>query len=245
MNNCRKRCEKEIHEDTAQWLETVYHCLLDYYGKQKPALLYKNLYQLVVMVVLSAQESDTKINKVAKELFKKFPDCESLAKANIRQIEEAIKQVGFYRKKARYLKELCTKILNEYEGKIPDTLEELVKLPGISRKGANAILAYGYSIPGVVIDRHAMRVLERIGVARHITKGDLAKKYELYVKSILAERYWIQFSLLLQVHGKTLCKPTKPRCNGCPINTCCAYYQQHKKISQTLTRDQKVLYETL
>jgi len=201
----------------------IYKRLLAYYGRQKTALEFEDVYQLTIMVVLSAQESDAKINKVAKTFFKKFPTCKSLAEADLSEIEEALKQVGLYRQKARYIKQLCTIVQDKYNGVIPDNIDDLLKLPGIGRKSANAILAYGFDKPAIVVDRHFIRIINRLGIFGQLENPD---KIEQIVAKYLQQRYWSQFSLLMQAHGRTICLARKPKCNICPISEYCQYAKE-------------------
>ena len=227
--NCNKRCADVLNKDLGTWLTTIYECLYIHYGEQKPTLQFDNVFQLLIMIVLSAQESDAKINKVAKTFFAKYPDCHSIANASLRDLESSLKQIGLYKQKARWIKQLCTVLLNEYNGKIPQTIDELVRLPGIGRKTANAVLAYGFNIPAVVVDRHAARILARTGVFKHVASD--TTKLELETKKHLDKRYWIQFSLLLQTHGRTLCRPQNPDCIHCPIKCCCNYGYRLSSVS--------------
>lgn len=225
---CNQNCKKVFNGDKKKWLTTIYNCLYSYYGEQKTSLEFENVFQLLIMTILSAQESDAKINKVAKTFFAKYPDCQAIANASIRDLESSLKQIGLYKQKARRIKRLCSILIEKYNGQIPQTIDELIKLPGIGRKSANAILAYGFNIPGIVIDRHALRILARIGIFKHTVVD--ATKLELETKKYLDTNYWIQFSLLLQTHGRTLCRPQNPDCIQCPIKCCCNYSHRLSSI---------------
>jgi len=218
---CQYKCEQVFGKNKTEWLETVYHCLHRYYGKQEPALKFDSIFQLMIMVVLSAQESDAKINKVAESFFKQFPDCKSIANADVKELEQALRHVGLYRQKAKRIKELCQKIQEQFGGKIPDNIDTLIQLPGIGRKSANAIIGYGFGLPAVVVDRHFQRVVSRIGLFDDVTNKQV-DKIEFAVKQVLNKRYWIQLSLLFQTHGREICRP-RPRCQVCPIVCCCKY----------------------
>jgi len=209
--------------DVRDALIQIYRRLYAYYGKQKPALEFENVYQLVIMVVLSAQESDAKINKVAKTFFKKFPTCKALVEADLTEIQDALKQVGLYRQKARYIKQLCAIIQDRYNGKIPNNIDDLLKLPGVGRKSANAILAYGFNKPALVVDRHFIRVINRLGITGQVENPD---KIEQLVAKYLPQEYWTQFSLLLQTHGRTICLARNPKCDICPISEFCNYAKE-------------------
>lgn len=187
------------------------------YGKAECALHHQNPFQLAVATILSAQCTDKRVNMVTPALFKKYPTPKHFAKAPQTAIETAIKSTGFYKNKARSLKGLSQKLLSEHGGKVPKTLEELVKLPGIGRKTANVILGVAFDIPGVVVDTHVIRLTNRMG----LTKQKDPVKIEFEMMKILPKQVWNDFGLLFIQHGRALCPARKPKCEVCPINSLC------------------------
>jgi len=187
------------------------------YPDTKCALHHKNPFQLAVATILSAQCTDKRMNMVTPELFKKYPTPKHFAKAPIEAIEKLIHSTGFYKNKAKSIKGLSQKLIAEYGGQIPKTLEELVKLPGIGRKTANVILGVAFNVPGIVVDTHVTRLTNRLG----LTKQKDAVKIEFEMMELIFKKDWIDFGLLLIAHGRAICDARKPKCSICPVNDLC------------------------
>jgi len=206
------------------WPEAIKPLLKKYKDRQHP-LEYKNIYQLIVMVVLSAQDSDKNINKVAIEFFKVFPDMKALANASPDVLLKYISGVRNFGNKAKWLSEMAQKIKDNKN--IPDTLDELTALPGIGRKSANVILREAGKKPeGVIVDLHVVRVAPRLGIA----SGTDPKKIEKQIMEALPQSEW-DAGMAMSFLGREICRPTDPKCEICVMNAVCAYYNEIKKGS--------------
>lgn len=203
------------------WPEAIKPLLKKYKGKQHP-LEYKDIYQLIVMVVLSAQDSDRNINKVAVEFFKAFPDMKALAKATPETLLKYISGVRNFGNKSKWLTEMAKTIKDNKN--IPSTLEDLTALPGIGRKSANVILRESGKEPeGVIVDLHVVRVAPRLGLA----SGTDPKKIEKQIMETLPKGEW-DAGMAMSFLGREICRPKDPKCEICLMNTVCAYYNGNK-----------------
>jgi endonuclease-3 len=199
------------------WQEAIQALLKKYKGKQHP-LEYKNIYQLVVMVVLSAQDSDRNINKLAPELFKAFPDMKALSKATDKTLQQHISKVRNFGNKTKWLLGIAEKIKTDKD--IPLTLEGLTELPGVGRKSANVILREAGKKPeGVIVDLHVVRVAPRLGIA----SGPDPKKIEKQIMDALPQKDW-DAGIAMSFLGREICRP-KPKCELCLMRPVCQYYQ--------------------
>lgn len=199
------------------WPEAIKPLLKKYKGKQHP-LEYKNTYQLVVMVVLSAQDSDRNINSLAPKLFEAYPNMQSLAKATEETLFPFISKVRNFGSKAKWLTGIAQKI--KKDSNIPETLDELVELPGIGRKSACVILREsGKPAEGVIVDLHVVRVAPRLGIAT----GTDPKKIEKQIMEVLPQKDW-DAGMAMSFLGREICRP-KPNCEICLMNTVCEYYK--------------------
>ncbi len=196
--------------------------LKKYYGRVEAGLSFKNLYELVVSVVLSAQTTDRQVNKVTIALFEKYRDFKSLSAAKLIEVEKIIRSVGLYKTKAKNIINLSKIIANEYKNKVPDEFSELIKLPGIGRKSANVILAMGYKKPAFPVDTHILRIANRL----NYVKSSDPYKAELALMQYIPEKEWGSTHLLLIRHGRKICSARKPLCSECPIITLCDYANQ-------------------
>jgi endonuclease-3 len=191
------------------------------YGKRKHPLDYKNVYQLVVMVVLSAQTTDAMINTLAPELFKRFPSLKHLAGAKPEELYPFIKSVRGFRKKAEWLARIAKAIGDDK--RIPLALDELVQLPGIGRKSANVILREaGAPAEGIFVDLHVLRVVPRIG----ITKEEKPEKIEKALMEVIPRGSWHAAGMAFSYLGREVCRPTDPSCAECLMNDVCEYYKK-------------------
>jgi endonuclease-3 len=194
------------------------------YGKKKHPLDYANIYQLLVMVMLSAQTTDAIVNKLAPEFFKHFPSMRHLAAATPEELFPFIKSVRGFRKKADWLVRIAD-ILDEK--KIPLTIKELTELPGIGRKSANVIIREAGGAPqGIIVDLHVLRVVPRLGITTKI-KPD---KIEKVLMELIPKNYWNAAGMSFSYLGRELCKPTKPHCSECVMNSVCKYCKDNKLI---------------
>ena len=206
------------------WPEAV-KPLLKKYKDTKHPLEYKSVFQLMIMVVLSAQDSDKHINQVAPEFFKIFPDMKALSNAEPDVLIKYISGVRNFGNKAKWLSEMAQKIKDNKN--IPSTLEELTALPGIGRKSANVILRESGKEPeGVIVDLHVVRVAPRLGIA----SGTDPKKIEKQIMEALPKSEW-DAGMAMSFLGREICRPTNPKCEICVMNTVCAYYNSNKQVA--------------
>ncbi len=183
------------------------------------ALRFRNPFELLIATILSAQCTDVKVNQVTETLFKKYRSPKDFVEADLKEIEEDIRPTGFYKNKARAIQKCCQELVTRFGGKVPETLEELITLPGVGRKTANVILGNAYGIPGITVDTHVHRVSQRIG----LTKNDDPVKIEFDLMEVVPKKEWTHFSNLLIWHGRRTCTAKKPLCNRCVIRKWCDY----------------------
>jgi endonuclease III len=201
------------------WAQAMKPLLAKYKGKAHP-LEYKNLYQLVVMVILSAQDSDKNINNLAPTFFKEFPDMKSLAKASEAELFKLISKVRNFGNKTKWLMQLAATIKEDKN--IPFTMEALTELPGIGRKSANVIMrGAGVKAEGVIVDLHVVRVAPRIGIA----SGTDPKKIEKQIMEVIPEKDWGEIGMAISFLGRETCRPTHPHHQDCPVSKSCAYFK--------------------
>ncbi len=190
------------------------------YPNAQCSLEYSSPLQLLISTQLSAQCTDARVNLVAKSLYAKYKAVEDFANADISELEEAIKSTGFYRNKAKNIIGCCKMLIELYHGIIPDKMEEMLKLPGVGRKTANLVLYEIYGIQGLVIDTHAKRLSNRIG----LSKNEDPEKIEYDLQKIIPKNRWADFCHQLVFHGREICKARKPECQSCEIKHFCNYY---------------------
>ncbi len=198
------------------------------YPNAKCALIHKNPLQLLIATILSAQCTDKIINTITPKLFKKYPDAKSFAEADTNELEKMIHSAGFYRNKSQNIIKCCKVLVEKYNGEIPKTIEELIKLSGIGRKTANVVLGTAFNIAsGIAVDTHVKRLSQRLG----LTKEKTPEKIELDLMNIIPKDEWIMFSHRLIRHGRLICNSRKPKCNECKLNDLCpsAYQFKHFK----------------
>ena len=182
------------------------------------SLTYDSPIQLLVATILSAQCTDERVNKVTPNLFFKFPDASSLAQADRKELEVLIRSTGLYRNKAKNIQGSCQKIVKEFDGEVPQQMEKLLSLPGVARKTANVILAYGFGInQGVTVDTHVKRLSGRLG----LTKETNPVKIERDLMKLLPQADWENFSIRLIYHGRAICYARKPNCLDCKLAHLC------------------------
>jgi endonuclease-3 len=182
------------------------------------ALTHKNAFELTIATILSAQTTDVGVNKATPALFKAFPTPKALASASLTEIEPLIRTTGFYRAKAKNIQGAARVLVEKFHGKVPQTIEELIQLPGVARKTANVVLGSWFGIAaGVVVDTHVLRLSRRL----ELTKASDPKKVEQDLMNILPQDRWIQFSHELIHHGRKVCIARRPRCVDCTLETLC------------------------
>lgn len=195
------------------------------YPDAKCELNYNTPFQLLIATVLSAQTTDKKVNEVTAKLFKDFPIVEDFIALDQERLEGYIRKIGLYRNKARNILALCQMLINEYQGSVPDSLEELVKLPGVGRKTANVVLSNAFGVPAIAVDTHVFRVSNRIGLA----KADKVEETETQLQKCIPKPLWSKAHHLLIWHGRRTCVARNPKCHVCPVQDLCLFFKRNKK----------------
>jgi len=208
---------KVNREEAAQRVKKIWPILKKTYPGAKIALVFRDPLELLISTILSAQCTDVRVNMVTKDLFKKYKSAADWAKADLKEIEEGIRSTGFFRNKALNIKGACTKIVEQYGGKVPGTMEELLTLPGVGRKTANCVLGDAFGIPGITCDTHVIRLSRRLG----FSENSDPVKLEFDLAEIVPKRNWTAFSHLIITHGRNICNARKPNCPECPIAKYC------------------------
>ncbi len=183
-------------------------------------LNFTNAYELLVATILSAQCTDERVNQVTPALFKRYPSAKTLATATTDDLEPQIQSTGFFRAKSRALVGMANAVTSGHGGEIPTTMDDLVKLPGVGRKTANVVLGHALGVPGLPVDRHVLRVSNRIGIAR----SDDPEVVEQQLCAAMPPKQWTKTSDTLILHGRRICKP-KPLCDRCAVREDCDYYR--------------------
>jgi len=182
------------------------------------SLTYTTPAQLLVATILSAQCTDERVNQVTPALFARFPDAAALAAAPRAEVEDLIRSTGFYRNKAKNIQGACAKIVGDFDGEVPQTMEDLLTLPGVARKTANVVLAHGFGIiKGVTVDTHVKRLSRRLG----LTERDNPVQIERDLMRLLPQPDWENWSIRLIYHGRAVCKARKPECDRCELADLC------------------------
>ena len=183
-------------------------------------LHYRNAFELLVATILSAQSTDARVNTVTPGLFKKYPDARALARAKQAALEKQIVSTGFFRQKSKALLGMSQALIAEHGGQVPADMEALTKLPGVGRKTANVVLGHALGVPGLPVDRHVLRVSNRIGIA----EGDDPAKVEDQLCAALPKEMWTLASDVQILHGRRICRP-KPLCSDCSVRDDCDFYE--------------------
>lgn len=194
------------------------------YPDTKPLLHYSDCFQLLIATILSAQCTDAQVNKITPDLFSCYSTPADLAGAELQVIERLVYSTGFYKNKARNVKDTARKIEKTYKGKVPSSMEALLSLPGIGRKSANVIRAHCFKLPAIIVDTHFSRVVKRLG----LTADNQAEKIEKEIMGLLNTVYWNEFSMRINLHGRYICKARNPLCDQCTISRWCDYFIIHR-----------------
>ncbi len=200
-------------------VEEMVKRLEDEYPEVKgTALRWRTPLDLLVATILSAQTTDQKVNEVTEELFKRYRTAEDYANAPREELEEAIRSLNFYRQKAAFIQEACRRLVEEFGGEVPRSMEELMRLKGVARKTANIVLGNAYGIvEGIAVDTHVMRLSRRLG----LTSQEERDEIERDLMRIVPQDMWFQFSNLIIEHGRRVCKARRPNCGGCVLRDLC------------------------
>ncbi len=209
---------------TASAAERRAEAIFDTLDRQHPTatteLHYQNAYELLVATILSAQCTDARVNQVTPALFARYPDARTMARATPDELEPQIQSTGFFRMKSRALAGMAQALVRDHGGDVPASMEALTKLPGVGRKTANVVLGHALGVPGLPVDRHVLRVANRIGFVR----SDDAVAVEHALCTLLPPARWTRASDVLILHGRRICRP-KPLCDRCLVRNDCAYYR--------------------
>ncbi len=196
--------------------------LKDEYPNAAPLLHYRNPFELLVSVILSAQTTDAQVNRITPELFRRYPGPEELAAAVPEDVEQLVHSVGFFRTKARNIRAAAHVVAHEYGGVLPDTIEKLVRIPGVGRKSANVLLSHVFEKPGIIVDTHFSRVTRRLG----LTGQTDPERIERDVAAFLPPDSRTSFSMTVNYHGRYCCKARRPECFRCVVRRLCDYPQK-------------------
>ena len=200
--------------------KAIYRQLTKSYPNVRCELDYNSAFQLLVATVLSAQCTDKRVNQTTPALFKKYPNPKKMAKADLKDIQRLVKSTGFFRAKAKNIKGLSNKIMEEFDGDVPSNLEDLIALPGVGRKTANVVLGHAFGIPGITVDTHFGRLSRRFGWS----KQNDPVKVEFEVGELIPEKEWTNLSQRMIWHGRRVCHARKPACGACPLAKLCPSY---------------------
>jgi endonuclease-3 len=195
----------------------IYRQLSKNYPNVRCELDYKNGFQLLIATVLSAQCTDKRVNQTTPALFKKYPNPQKMAKADLHDIEKLVKPTGFFRAKANNIKSLSNIIVKQFDGNVPSNLEDLVMLPGVGRKTANVVLGHAYGIPGITVDTHFGRLSRRFGWSKQYNPV----KIEFEVGDLIPQKEWTNLSQRMIWHGRRVCHSRKPACGACVLAHLC------------------------
>ena len=218
---------KKLSKKERERIDEIIRRLIERYGGESRTYLeHNNAWQLLFATILSAQCTDARVNIVTKELFKAAPTAKEMNTLTIKEIEKYIASCGLYKTKAKNIKGLAEMVMDKYNGEIPDTMEELVKLPGIGRKSANVVMLEAFHNPqGVAIDTHAKRICNRIG----ISKEESPEKIEQDLLKKIDKDEYFDANHLCVWHGRYTCKARKPECEKCTITKYCNYFKIKNK----------------
>ena len=206
MRNTKRRT-KEILDILDETYGTEYICYLNH---EKP-------YQLLIAVILCAQCTDERVNMVTADLFVKYPTLEAFANADVKELEKDIYSIGFHRAKSKNIIACANKLINDYGGRVPDTMDELLTLDGVGRKTANVILGNVYNIPSIVVDTHVKRISNRL----NFTKNSDPTLIEEDLMKVLPKEHWILYNIQIITFGRNICFARNPKCDECPLNHLC------------------------
>ena len=180
-----------------------------------------NPFKILIGTILSARSRDENTAKIVRNLFKKYETIKDLAFADIDEIKKVIHSIGYYNTKAERIKKVSQIILNKFNGRVPDNIEQLLELPGVGRKTANCVLVYAYNKPAIPVDIHVHRISNRIGIVSTKTPEDTEK--ELVEKT--KKKYWLKINNVFVMYGQNICLPIKPKCKICDLKNYCCFYK--------------------
>lgn len=214
MNNKINKKEK---------VEKLVNLFSKHYPEPGTALKFSTPFELLIATILSAQTTDIQVNKVTTELFKEYNTPEKILQLTQKDLEKKINSIGLYRNKSKYILKTCKMLIEEFDNKIPQTRQELMKLSGVGRKTANVVLANAFFKAAFPVDTHVFRVSERLG----LSSGQNVETTEKELTELIPEKYWIDFHHWLIDHGRALCKAQNPDCINCFASNLCSYYNDN------------------
>ncbi|MGD8395569.1 MAG: endonuclease III [Candidatus Eiseniibacteriota bacterium] len=204
--------------ETRRQAQKVVRRLARAYPDATIALEFETPLELLVATILSAQCTDVRVNQVTRALFRKYPSAEHYARATQEELERDIHSTGFFRNKAKAIRGAAQRLVDDYGGQVPDTMEDLLRLPGVARKTANVVLGSGFGkVTGVVVDTHVQRLSQRLGLSAHRDPN----RVEQDLMAVLPKTQWVPIALRLILHGRAICRARGPRCDACPLADIC------------------------
>jgi len=213
---------------SAQTTQRIIEALAGLYPGADTELHYRNAFELLVATMLSAQSTDARVNMVTPGLFKRYPDARALAKATPAELEPQILSTGFFRQKSKALVTMAEILVRDHGAQVPADMDALTKLPGVGRKTANVVLGHALGVPGLPVDRHVLRVANRIGIA----EGDDPVAVEKQLCDRLPPKMWTLASDVQILHGRRVCRPTNPRHDDCPVADDCDFHAAVQRESR-------------
>lgn len=205
-------------------VKKVYNQLKTVISQPLCELDYHSTFELLIAVILSAQCTDKRVNIVTKELFKKYKTPQAFAACDLNQLEEIIKPCGFYKMKAKHIKNACQKLVKEFGGQVPQDMDKLMTLDGVGRKTASVVLAVGFGIPAVPVDTHVQRVSNRLGFCTTTSVEDTEKE----LKKLFDKKDWIDMHHVILLYGRYYCMARNPKCETCMVKNDCEYYKKSR-----------------
>ncbi|HZI79095.1 MAG TPA: endonuclease III [Vicinamibacterales bacterium] len=211
-----------------QTTRRIIEALAGLYPGADTELHYRNAFELLVATMLSAQSTDARVNLVTPALFARYPDARTLAAATPAELEPQILSTGFFRQKSKALITMAQILVRDHDGQVPADMDALRALPGVGRKTANVVLGHALGVPGLPVDRHVLRVANRIGIA----EGDDPVAVETQLCERLPDSMWTLASDVQILHGRRVCRPTNPLCDQCPVADDCLYFAALQRESR-------------
>lgn len=210
-------------ESTEKRIKEILLQLHRLYPESRTALYHENPLQILVATILSAQCTDAKVNEITPALFRKYPTARHFAEADPAILEQEIRPTGFFRNKTKNIILAAKKIMRDYDGRVPDTMEDLITLPGVARKTANIVLSSGFNkAEGIAVDTHVKRLSGRLGLSSHKDPD----KIEQDLLAIVPKEEWLDFNYMLVNHGRAVCQARKPDCHACPLSHLCPFFKE-------------------
>ncbi|MFL0194461.1 endonuclease III [Clostridium sp. WILCCON 0269] len=212
-------------------IDSILKILSETYADAKCALNFNSPYELLISTILSAQCTDVRVNKVTNELYKDYNTPGKMISLTEEELGEKIKSCGFFRSKSKHILETSKAIIENCQGRVPETMEELIKLPGVGRKTANVVLSNAFGVPAIAVDTHVFRVSNRLGIA----VGSTPEKVEAELMKNVPRCMWSDAHHYLIWHGRSICKSRKPDCQKCPLAPYCQYFnypEKYEKVSE-------------